>query len=173
MSGVRVLNTSIFLFVVFLIQETLISRINFPIDGFSLYLAMLMVLLSLEDRSGSIVFGFIGGLIMDLSIAADTPFGQWALILTLVGYLFSLNKESIGDFTQSPIVFVTFISLASAFALVVYLIIGALLGQNTGALSHLISIVFANSLWTFFITPLFLPLIIKTRTALLSNRDRI
>jgi rod shape-determining protein MreD len=131
------------------------------------------VLLSLEDRSGSIVFGFIGGLIMDLSIAADTPFGQWALILTLVGYLFSLNKESIGDFTQSPLVFVTFISLASAFALVVYLIIGALLGQNTGALSHLISIVFANSLWTFFLTPLFLPLIIKTRTALLSNRERI
>ena len=173
MSGVRVLNTSMFLFVVFLIQETLISRINFPIDGFSLYLATLMVLLSLEDRSGSIVFGFIGGLIMDLSIAADTPFGQWALILTLVGYLFSLNKESIGDFTQSPLVFVTFISLAAAFALVVYLIIGALLGQNTGALSHLISIVFANSLWTFFLTPLFLPLIIKTRTALLSNRERI
>ena len=173
MSGVRVLNTSMFLFVVFLIQETLISRINFPIDGFSLYLATLMVLLSLEDRSGSIVFGFIGGLIMDLSIAADTPFGQWALILTLVGYLFSLNKESIGDFTQSPLVFVTFISLASAFALVVYLIIGALLGQNTGALSHLISIVLANSLWTFFLTPLFLPLIIKTRTALLSNRERI
>jgi len=173
MSGVRVLNTSMFLFVVFLIQETLISRINFPIDGFSLYLATLMVLLSLEDRSGSIVFGFIGGLIMDLSIAADTPFGQWALILTLVGYLFSLNKESIGDFTQSPLVFVTFISLASAFALVVYLIIGALPGQNTGALSHLISIVFANSLWTFFLTPLFLPLIIKTRTALLSNRERI
>ena len=173
MSGVRVLNTSIFLFVVFLIQETLISRINFPIDGFSLYLATLMVLLALEDRSGSIVFGFIGGLIMDLSISADTPFGQWALILTLVGYLFSLNKESIGDFTQSPLVFVTFISLASAFALVVYLIIGALLGQNTGALSHLISIVSANSLWTFFLTPLFLPLIIKTRTALLSNRERI
>jgi rod shape-determining protein MreD len=173
MSGVRVLNTSIFLFVVFLIQETLISRINFPIDGFSLYLATLMVLLALEDRSGSIVFGFIGGLIMDLSISADTPFGQWALILTLVGYLFSLNKESIGDFTQSPLVFVTFISLASAFALVVYLIIGVLLGQNTGALSHLISIVFANSLWTFFLTPLFLPLIIKTRTALLSNRERI
>ena len=158
---------------VFLIQETLISRINFPIDGFSLYLATLMVLLALEDRSGSIVFGFIGGLIMDLSISADTPFGQWALILTLVGYLFSLNKESIGDFTQSPLVFVTFISLASAFALVVYLIIGVLLGQNTGALSHLISIVFANSLWTFFLTPLFLPLIIKTRTALLSNRERI
>jgi len=173
MSGLRVLNTSIFLFIVFLIQETVIARIKFPIDGFSLYLAALMVLLSLEDRSGSIVFGFIGGLIMDLSIAADTPFGQWALILTLIGYLFSLNKESIGDFTQSPIIFIMFISLASAFALIVYLTIGALLGQNNGTLSRLISIVFANSLWTFLITPLFLPLIIKTRIALLSNRERI
>lgn len=173
MSGVRVLNTSIFLFVVFLIQETVIARIKFPIDGFSLYLAVLMVLLSLEDRSGSIVFGFIGGLIMDLSIAADSPFGQWALILTLIGYLFSLNKESIGDFTQSPIVFVAFISLASAFALVLYLVIGALLGQNNGTLTHLISIVFANSLWSFFLAPLFLPLIVKTRSALLSNRERI
>lgn len=173
MSGVRVLNTSIFLFVVFLIQETVIARIKFPIDGFSLYLAVLMVLLSLEDRSGSIVFGFIGGLIMDLSIAADSPFGQWALILTLIGYLFSLNKESIGDFTQSPIVFVAFISLASAFALVLYLVIGALLGQNNGTLTYLISIVFANSLWSFFLAPLFLPLIVKTRSALLSNRERI
>ena len=173
MSGVRVLNTSIFLFVVFLIQETVIARIKFPIDGFSLYLAVLMVLLSLEDRSGSIVFGFIGGLIMDLSIAADSPFGQWALILTLIGYLFSLNKETIGDFTQSPIVFVAFISLASAFALVLYLVIGALLGQNNGTLTYLISIVFANSLWSFFLVPLFLPLIVKTRTALLSNRERI
>jgi rod shape-determining protein MreD len=173
MSGLRVLNTSIFLFVVFLIQETVIARIKFPIDGFSLYLAVLMVLLSLEDRSGSIVFGFIGGLIMDLSIAADSPFGQWALILTLIGYLFSLNKESIGDFTQSPIVFVAFISLASAFALVLYLVIGALLGQNNGTLTHLISIVFANSLWSFFLVPLFLPLIVKTRSALLSNRERI
>lgn len=173
MSGLRVLNTSIFLFIVFLIQELVIARIKFPIEGFSLYLAALMVVLSLEDRNGSIVFGFIGGLIMDLSITADTPFGQWALILTLIGYLFSLNKESIGDFTQSPIVFVAFISLASAFALLTYLSIGVMLGQNNGTLSHMISIVFANSLWSFLLVPLILPLIVKTRAALLSNRERI
>ena len=80
MSRIRVLNTSIFLFVIFLLQETVISRINFPINGFSLYLAALMVLLSLEDRNGALVFGFIGGLIMDLSAAADTPFGQIGLL---------------------------------------------------------------------------------------------
>lgn len=172
MSRIRVLNTSIFLFIIFLLQETLVSRINFPINGFSLYLAALMVLLSLEDRNGALVFGFIGGLIMDLSAAADTPFGQWALVLTAIGYLFSVNKESIGDFTQSPIIFLIFISLASALSLFLFLLVGAMLGQENGTVTHAFSIIFANTLWSFLITPLVLPLIIKGRTALLSNRER-
>ena len=172
MSRIRVLNTSILLFAIFLLQETVVSRINFPLDGFSLYLAALMVLLSLEDRNGALVFGFIGGLIMDLSAAADTPFGQWALVLTAIGYLFSVNKESIGDFTESPIIFLIFISLASALSLFLFLVIGAMLGQENGTFTHVISIIFANTLWSFLITPLFLPLIIKSRTALLSNRER-
>ena len=104
MSRIRVLNTSILLFAIFLLQETMVARINFPINGYSLYLAALIVVLSLEDRNGALVFGFIGGLIMDLSVAADTPLGQWALVFTALGYLFALNKESIGDFTQSPII---------------------------------------------------------------------
>ena len=172
MSRIRVLNTSIFLFVIFLLQETIVSRINFPIGGFSLYLATLMVLLSLEDRNGALVFGFIGGLIMDLSAAADTPFGQWALVLTAIGYLFSVNKESIGDFTLLPITFLLFISLASALSLFLFLAIGAMLGQENGTVTHAFSIIFANTLWSFLITPLVLPLIIKGRTALLSNRER-
>lgn len=172
MSRIRVLNTSIFLFAIFLLQETLVSRINFPINGFSLYLAALMVLLSLEDRNGALVFGFIGGLIMDLSAAADTPFGQWALVLTVIGYLFSVNKESIGDFTESPILFLIFISLASALSLFLFLLVGAMLGQENGTFTHAFSIIFANTLWSILLTPLFLPAIIKTRAALLSNRER-
>ena len=172
MSRIRVLNTSVFLFVIFLLQETIVSRINFPIGGFSLYLATLMVLLSLEDRNSALVFGFIGGLIMDLSAAADTPFGQWALVLTAIGYLFSVNKESIGDFTLLPITFLLFISLASALSLFLFLAIGAMLGQENGTVTHAFSIIFANTLWSILLTPLFLPAIIKTRAALLSNRER-
>ena len=172
MSRIRVLNTSVFLFVIFLLQETIVSRINFPIGGFSLYLATLMVLLSLEDRNSALVFGFIGGLIMDLSAAADTPFGQWALVLTAIGYLFSVNKESIGDFTLLPITFLLFISLASALSLFLFLAIGAMLGQENGTFTHVASIIFANTLWSILLTPLFLPAIIKTRAALLSNRER-
>ena len=117
MSGLRVFYTSIFLFLLFIIQEVIIARVNLPFNGFSLYLAVLMIVLALEDRTGSLVFGFTGGLIMDLSTSADTPFGQWALVLTIVGYLFSVNRESIGDFTQSPLTFVLFVSAAVAFSL--------------------------------------------------------
>jgi len=172
MSQLRVFNTSIFLFVIFLIQETIVSRINFPLNGFSLYIAALMVVLSLEDRTGSLVFGFIGGLIMDLSIAADTPFGQWALVMTLMGYLFSINKESIGDYTETPVVFIAFISIASGLSLLIFAIVGTLLGEEMGGLVRNLGLIFANSLWTFLITPLFLPLIIKMRRIMLTSREK-
>ncbi len=172
MSQLRVFNTSIFLFVIFLIQETIVSRINFPINGFSLYIAALMVVLSLEDRTGSMVVGFIGGVIMDLSIAADTPFGQWALVMTVMGYLFSINKESIGDFTETPVVFVGFISIASGLSLIFFAIVGTLLGEEMGGIFRNLKLIFVNSLWTFLIIPLFLPLIVKMRRIMMTSREK-
>jgi hypothetical protein len=172
MSQFRAFNTSIFLLIIFLIQETIVSRINFPLNGFSLYIAALMVVLSLEDRTGSLVFGFIGGVIMDLSIAADTPFGQWALVMTLMGYLFSINKESIGDYTETPVVFIGFISIASGLSLLIFAIVGTLLGEEMGGLVRNLGLIFANSLWTFLIIPLFLPLIIKMRRIMLTSREK-
>jgi rod shape-determining protein MreD len=130
------------------------------------------VVLSLEDRTGSLVFGFIGGVIMDLSIAADTPFGQWALVMTLMGYLFSINKESIGDYTETPVVFIGFISIASGLSLLIFAIVGTLLGEEMGGLVRNLGLIFANSLWTFLITPLFLPLIIKMRRIMLTSREK-
>lgn len=173
MSGLRVFYTSIFLFSLFVIQEVIVARINFPFNGFSLYLAVLMIVLALEDRSGSLVFGFIGGLIMDLSTSADTPFGQWALVLTIIGYLFSVNRETVGDFTESPFTFVLFVSAAVSVSLLTFLIIGVMLGQNNGGVVNNTGLIFINSLWTFLITPIFLPLIIRIRKLMLDNRERV
>ena len=173
MSALRVLYTSIFLFLLFVIQEVIIARVNFPFNGFSLYLAVLMIVLALEDRTGSLVFGFTGGLIMDLSTSADTPFGQWALVMTIIGYLFTVNRETIGDFTESPFTFVIFVSAAVALSLVTFLVIGLMLGQNNGGLLHNIGLILVNSLWTFLITPIFLPIIVRIRKLMLDNRERV
>jgi rod shape-determining protein MreD len=173
MSSVRVLNTSLFLFFIFLIQTTLIARINFPIGGFSLYIATLMVVLSLEDRTGSLVFGFIGGLIMDLSPSAQTPFGQWALAMTFIGYLFSVNRESVGDFNDRPLALTSLVSVAASVSMLAFVVIGVLLGQNNGGLLRNLSVVFTNLIWTFLIIPIFMPLILRVRKMLLTNRERI
>jgi rod shape-determining protein MreD len=173
MSSVRVLNTSLFLFLVFLIQTTLIARINFPIGEFSLYIATLMVVLSLEDRTGSLVFGFIGGLIMDLSPSAQTPFGQWALAMTFIGYLFSVNRESVGDFNDRPLALTSLVSVASSVSLFTFIVIGVLLGQNNGGFLRNLSVIFTNFIWTFLIMPIFMPLILRVRKMLLTNRERI
>lgn len=173
MSRIRVLNTSLFLLFIFLIQTSLIARINFPVGGFSIYIAILMVVLSLEDRNGSLVFGFIGGLIMDLAPSAQTPFGQWALAMTVIGYLFSVNRETVGEFNDRPLALNSLVSVAASVSMLIFIIIGALLGQNNGGLLHSLSIIFANSLWTFLITPIFMPLILKVRKILLTNRERV
>jgi rod shape-determining protein MreD len=173
MSGLRVFYTSIFLFLLFIIQEVIIARINFPFNGFSLYLAVLMIVLALEDRTGSLVFGFTGGLIMDLSTSADTPFGQWALVMTIIGYLFAVNRETIGDFTESPFTFVLFVSAAVSLSLLIFLIVGLMLGQNNGGLIHNSGLIFINLLWTLLITPIFLPLIVRIRKLMLDNRERV
>ena len=100
MSWSRAGINAIFLYIIFVLQEAAISKINLPITGFSLYLATLLGLMALEEKFGAIVLGFIGGLILDLSPTVDSPMGKWAFILTLVGYLFATNREAIGDFTK-------------------------------------------------------------------------
>jgi rod shape-determining protein MreD len=171
MSQLRVVTTTVFLLLLLFVQETIINRINFPWHSFSLFLAAILVLLSYEDRTGALVFGFLGGLVMDLSPGSATPFGQWALALTFIGYLFAVNRESIGDFTDRPIAFIAFISMSSALAMATFLFLGLFLGQANGGFLHNLGVIAANSVWSFFITPIFLPLLIRFRKFSLSRRD--
>ena len=110
---------------------------------------------------------------MDLAPSAVTPFGQWALAMTFMGYLFSINREAIGDFTDRPLAFVSFLSVAAALSYLTFLFLGLLLGQGNGGFRFNLGVIVVNSLWTFFITPVFLPVIIRVRKLLLTSRDLI
>jgi hypothetical protein len=48
-----------------------------------------------------------------------------------------------------------------------------MLGQNNGGLLHNIGLILVNSLWTFLITPIFLPAIVRIRKLMLDNRERV
>lgn len=173
MSFPRISLSFIFLLVIFTIQEAAVARINFPFAGFSLFLATLLGLMAIEDKAGAIILGFMGGLIMDLGPTSNSPFGQWALVLTLIGYLIATNRESVGDFTTRPFAFIFFVSIASAVTLALALLLGALLGEDNGTLGHNLVVISANTLWTFLFSPLVLPGLGKLRNYTLSSRERI
>ncbi len=173
MSWSRVGIFSVFLFAVFVVQEAAISKINFPISSFSLYLAVLLGLMCLEDKFGAIVLGFVGGLILDLSPSSDSPFGKWALILTILGYLFASNRESIGDFTERPGAFIIFISLGAAITLIVFLCFGVLLGENNGNFNSNMFTILGNSIWTLLFAPILLPGLVKWRSLTVNSRERV
>ena len=173
MSWSRAGFSALILLFFFVVQESAISKIDFPISGFSLYLCVLLGLMALEDRFGAIAMGFIGGLILDLSPSSDSPFGKWALILTIIGYLFSRNRESIGDFTERPMAFVLFVTAGATVALIMFLIIGLVLGENNGSILNNLKTVFGNGIWTLLFSSILLPLIVKLRALTLSSRERI
>ena len=173
MSWSRVGFSSLLLIFFFIVQESAISKINFPISGFSLYLCAVLGLMALEDRFGAISFGFIAGIILDFSPSSDSPFGKWALILTIVGYLFSRNRESIGDFTERPMAFVLFVTAGATITLLIFLIIGLVLGENNGNILNNLKTVFGNGLWTLLFSSILLPIIVKLRALTLTSRERI
>ena len=164
---------ALFLFIVFIFQEAAIAKVKFPVTGFSLYIAVLLGLMALEEKYGAIILGFMGGIILDLSPTVESPMGKWAFVLTLVGYIFSTNRESIGDFTAGPVAFILFISLGAALTLLSFLGLGVILGENNGTLGRNLIAVIGNSFWTLLFAPVLLPGLTKYRRLTLSSRERI
>jgi len=172
MSALRIVSTLAFFFVLFTIQESAVSLIHFPISGFSLYLAVAISLIALEDHNGALVTGFLSGIVLDLSPTSNAPFGQWALILTGIAFLFAVNRDSIADLTSSPVTFVLFVAVGVSIALMIYLLFGSLLGEQNGSLSHDLIVVLGNALWTIVFTPMFLPTLGRVREYSLTARER-
>jgi len=157
-SPIRIASSLVFFFVLFAVQESAISLIHFPVAGFSLYLAVAIALIAYQDHDGAIIMGFLSGIVLDLSPTSNAPFGQWALILTLVGYVFAANRESIFDATSAPLTFVLLIAFGVSTSLIFYLVFGLLLGESNGSFTHDIVLIIGNLVWTVIFTPMFLPI---------------
>ena len=126
------------LLVTFQIQESLINRIHFFLGGFAFYLAFSIVWILKEDRSTAILMGFISGLIADLSPTLEAPFGLWTFVMT--GFAFVLTTYVRGTLDQnlSPLALSVVTATGSAIALTLFLIFGAILGQEVASLSSLL-----------------------------------
>ena len=163
MTPLRGVVTAVGLWLTFILQEAGISKIHLPFSGFSLYLSVLIALVTLEDVSAAIIIGFIGGIILDLSPSTTSPIGQWALIITAISYLLANNRDFLVSFDSRPGVAIIILALSIMAILISYVVVSIILGENVGEFSFVLKTVFANGLWTALIAPFIIPAVSKIR----------
>jgi rod shape-determining protein MreD len=151
----------------FLLQEALINRVTFFIGGFSLYLAFFIVWVMQEERGSAVATGFIAGFIADLSPTLEAPFGLWSFVFTVVAYLIANNVRSALDSDLSWVAV-----FGSVTASGMFLISGAILGQEVGSASYVLKELLGNALWTLLLSPIYAPISIKLYRATLTARNR-
>lgn len=173
MSSIRIAINAALLLIIFTIQETVVSRIHLPITGFSLYLAVVVLLVLLENRTGAVIIGFVSGIILDLSPSSQSPFGQWALILTAIAYVIAVNAESIDEIVSRPVGLGLFVAAGTSLSLVLYLIMDSLLGQATGTFGRDAIVIAGNFFWSLIISPFLMPVFVAFREATIGSRERI
>ena len=160
------------LFVVFFIQEAFINRINFYLGGFALYLAFSIAWIIREERSSAILIGFLAGLIADLSPTLEAPFGLWTFTMTGLAFLITTYIRSSLDSTLSPLTLSVVTTILSGFALMLFIVFGAILGQDIPSITGLARELVGNALWSFILAPIYIPAAIKTHKLSLTARER-
>ena len=160
------------LFVVFLIQEAFVNRINFFLGGFALYLAFSIAWILRGERSSAILIGFLAGLIADLSPTLEAPFGLWTFTMTGLAFLIATYVRGSLDSTLSPLTLSVVTTVLSSFALMLFIIFGAILGQDVPSISALARELVGNALWSFVLAPIYIPAAIKTHHLSLTARER-
>ena len=173
MNAARVSKLFSALIFIYLLQILVICRIDLPFGSFDLFLLTSLVFISLADRIGAVSIGFISGLLMDLTPGLDSPIGQWTLIMTVISWLISVNRESIGTFEDTPLIFIAVISISIMVSLISYLLLSWVLGETTGDLLQNLKVILFETMWSFALLPLLLPLIMKINRFAQSNLERV
>ena len=159
-------------FFMFLLQEAIFNRINFLVGGFSLYLAFFMAWIMQDERNSAVATGFIAGFILDLSPTLEAPFGLWTLVLTGMSYILATNVRAALDSELSPVVMTMVTVLGSSVALILFLLFGAILGQDVGSGAYVTQVIFGNAMWSLLLSPLYVPITVALYRATLTARNR-
>lgn len=157
---------------VFIFQESLLNRVNFLIGGFSIYLVFVIAWTLQEEPSNAMLIGFFAGFIADFSPTLESPFGLWTLILTGFCYFLATTVRGNLDPQISPLQMTLVTASSSAVVLILFISIGAILGQELSSISILLSEIIGNTLWSLVLAPIYIPMTIKFHQLSLTARER-
>lgn len=152
-------------FIIYLVQEAVVTQMRLPLGGFSLILIFTLIWATLSTPEIGALTGFGAGLMMDLSQTSPGPMGHWTLIMILAGYTVAFLGYGDDNIRANPIniVFITTIGVvASQFT---FLVLGLLLGQQVGSVRSVLFILAGSAFWTAIVSPL----IVKLASSIHSN----
>jgi len=139
-----------------LLQSVVLTRLPFPGATPDLLLLVLVGLALRHGPSSGAATGFATGLLLDLLPPADGTVGQWALVMTLVGFLAGQFSESVERSTVLPLLVV---AGAAAGALAGHAALGWLMGDPRVAVASLGRSLPPTVLYDVLLTPFVVPLV--------------
>ena len=142
---------------VYIFSEAFLSQLRIIGGGFPIFLIFALLWCALCEPEIGAIYGFFAGLLMGLTQSNSGPLGQWTLIMILAGFTVAYLGFAENNFRSNPVSLI-FITAAAVFLTrFVYLITGALLGLELGSMTHIISLLIGQALWTVPIAPIIAP----------------
>ena len=89
-----------------------------------------------------------------------------------MSYLLATNLRAALDAELSPVTMSIVTVVGSTFALIAFLVCGAILGQEVGAPAYVFQEFCGNALWALLLSPIFVPVTISAYRATLTARNR-
>jgi rod shape-determining protein MreD len=166
------LTVTLFLFI-YILQEAFITQLRIAGGGFSLFLIFALLWAALSSPNMGALTGFAAGLLIDLSQSTAGAFGQWTLVLILIGFgvsYFGLGYENV---RLNPFTITFLVTISVFIARVVYLLLSLLLGEDLGTFSSVATSLLIGLLWSAAVVPIAMPVVARAYDFINDTRSRL
>jgi len=157
----------------FIFQEAVVSQLNFPAGGFSVFLILILIWAALSTPEVAAAVGFGAGILLDLSPSTSGPLGHWTLILVLVSYAIAFFSYGDENMRGNPLSLILMVTLAQVAVLISYVVTGFLLGNSATSFTQTAITIIGSGFWTLVVTPLMLPAVAWLHDLAFDSRMRI
>lgn len=163
--------TALIFFLVYAVEFLIVDQVHLPFGGFSLLLIFVLSWSALSSPEIGATGGFFGGVLLDLAPSSNGPMGQWALILSGIGFGIAFLRYGDDSLRGSPLSLVVFVAGAAVLSISIYVLLNSLFGLEVGNMHQLLRSIVGNGLWTLAIAPFVLPVASRLHCAIYETRE--
>ena len=165
--------TAVLFLLVYILQEAFITQLRIGGGGFSLFLIFALLWAALSSPNMGALTGFAAGFLIDLSQSTAGAFGQWTLVLILVGFgisYFGLGYENV---RLNPFTITFLVTVSVVVARVLYILLSLMLGEDLGAFSSIATSLFIGLLWSAAVVPIAMPVVARAYDFIHDTRSHL